>query len=182
MIKKTEELKNGMNCWPDGQQSRRLRCLQDKRLHVWAVCEVVGGVGGKLIDLLLLLLYLLIHLLFIKWLITRSIRNLKKYSKKFQQVLKKIQKYSKKIQQIIFKSWALHLTILTSWQKYLPPNWAPMPSFWVISNTLPSSSTSLNALPRSLPVVCKEFWVRERKYIIRFSLKFVEGYLEGYEC
>ena len=32
----------------------------------------------------------------------------------------------------------------TSWQKYLPPNWAPMPARRVISSTSCSSSTSRN--------------------------------------
>ena len=40
----------------------------------------------------------------------------------------------------------------TSWQKYLPPNWAPMPVRWASSSTLASSSTSRKAWPAGDPV------------------------------
>ncbi len=46
---------------------------------------------------------------------------------------------------------------LTSWQKYLPPNCAPIPSFWVRAKTSFSSSISLKALPvLASPVVGSE--------------------------
>eukprot|EP01139_Manchomonas_bermudensis_P000434 Amastigsp_a429_239.p4 type:complete len:121 gc:universal Amastigsp_a429_239:714-1076(+) len=41
----------------------------------------------------------------------------------------------------------------TSWQKYLPPNWAPMPAFCVALWTAASISRSRNACPCSLPRV-----------------------------
>eukprot|EP00732_Lithocolla_globosa_P001572 Lithocolla_globosa_v1_NODE_804_length_3254_cov_7.646765.p4 type:complete len:120 gc:universal NODE_804_length_3254_cov_7.646765:1981-2340(+) len=41
----------------------------------------------------------------------------------------------------------------TSWQKYLPPNWAPMPVLWDISWMIFSHSRSLKARPCLLPVV-----------------------------
>ena len=46
-----------------------------------------------------------------------------------------------------------NLTTLTSWQKYLPPNCAPMPNFWVILSTFSSISRSLKPLPYSLPSI-----------------------------
>mmetsp|Transcript_39369 Transcript_39369/g.80647 ORF Transcript_39369/g.80647 Transcript_39369/m.80647 type:complete len:249 (-) Transcript_39369:568-1314(-) len=45
-------------------------------------------------------------------------------------------------------------TTRTSWQKYLPPNCAPMPIFWHCSWILLSHSRSRNALPPSFPLVC----------------------------
>ena len=39
----------------------------------------------------------------------------------------------------------------TSWQKYLPPNWAPMPVRWASSSTLRSSSTSRKPWPDGEP-------------------------------
>lgn len=42
-------------------------------------------------------------------------------------------------------------TTLTSWQKYLPPNCAPMPSFLVNSSTCCSSFVSRKPRPCSLP-------------------------------
>ena len=41
----------------------------------------------------------------------------------------------------------------TSWQKYLPPNCAPMPSFWVSSKTFSSSSRSRKPWPAAEPSV-----------------------------
>ena len=41
----------------------------------------------------------------------------------------------------------------TSWQKYLPPNCAPMPVCWLSASTLASSSTSRNAWPSAEPSV-----------------------------
>ncbi len=41
----------------------------------------------------------------------------------------------------------------TSWQKYLPPNWAPMPNCCVSASTFASSSTSRKPCPSSLPDV-----------------------------
>mmetsp|Transcript_15031 Transcript_15031/g.43404 ORF Transcript_15031/g.43404 Transcript_15031/m.43404 type:complete len:218 (+) Transcript_15031:460-1113(+) len=55
-------------------------------------------------------------------------------------------------------------TTRTSWQKYLPPNCAPIPISSVIFLIFSSNSKSLNALPCSLPVVCK------------FSMCFVLAY------
>ena len=43
----------------------------------------------------------------------------------------------------------------TSWQKYLPPNCAPMPILRVISSTFASISRSRKARPYSLPLVCR---------------------------
>ncbi|CAM5699820.1 hypothetical protein SHIRM173S_04691 [Streptomyces hirsutus] len=44
-------------------------------------------------------------------------------------------------------------TTRTSWQKYLPPNCAPMPIFWVSSKTLSSSSLSRKPCPSGEPSV-----------------------------
>ena len=44
----------------------------------------------------------------------------------------------------------------TSWQKYLPPNCAPMPFLRVMSSTCCSSSRSRNARPLALPLVGSE--------------------------
>lgn len=44
-------------------------------------------------------------------------------------------------------------TTRTSWQKYLPPNCAPMPIFWVSSKTFSSSSTSRKPWPSGEPSV-----------------------------
>ena len=41
----------------------------------------------------------------------------------------------------------------TSWQKYLPPNWAPMPSSRERFRTSRSSSTSRKARSSGFPVV-----------------------------
>lgn len=43
----------------------------------------------------------------------------------------------------------------TSWQKYLPPNCAPMPILRVISRIVCSISRSRKARPNSLPLVCR---------------------------
>ena len=43
----------------------------------------------------------------------------------------------------------------TSWQKYFPPNCAPMPIFRVISRIVRSISRSRNARPSSFPLVCR---------------------------
>ena len=43
-------------------------------------------------------------------------------------------------------------TTRTSWQKYLPPNCAPMPIFLVIWSTCCSSSWSRNPCPMGDPV------------------------------
>ena len=43
--------------------------------------------------------------------------------------------------------WRGRRTMRTSWQKYLPPNWAPMPVCWARSSTLRSSSTSRKPCP-----------------------------------
>ena len=40
----------------------------------------------------------------------------------------------------------------TSWQKYLPPNWAPMPKPWVSASTSASSSRSRKPWPSGEPV------------------------------
>lgn len=40
----------------------------------------------------------------------------------------------------------------TSWQNYLPPNWAPMPKSCVILSTFFSVSMHLNARPNSFPL------------------------------
>jgi len=50
-------------------------------------------------------------------------------------------------------------TTRTSWQKYLPPNWAPMPSLCVSLWILSSASKSLNARPCSFPLV----WILSKK-------------------
>lgn len=42
---------------------------------------------------------------------------------------------------------------LTSWQKYLPPNCAPIPISWQILSTLSSHSKSRNARPEASPDV-----------------------------
>ena len=44
-------------------------------------------------------------------------------------------------------------TTRTSWQKYFPPNCAPMPISWLIFSTLASMSRSRKACPYSLPSV-----------------------------
>ena len=44
-------------------------------------------------------------------------------------------------------------TIRTSWQKYLPPNCAPMPRFWVSLWTSASSAVSRMAWPDRSPSV-----------------------------
>ena len=41
----------------------------------------------------------------------------------------------------------------TSWQKYFPPNCAPMPRLRVISSTFSSISRSRNACPAMVPAV-----------------------------
>ena len=41
---------------------------------------------------------------------------------------------------------------LMSWQKYFPPNWAPIPRPRDISRSSASSSRSLNACPNSFPL------------------------------
>ena len=49
-------------------------------------------------------------------------------------------------------------TTLTSWQKYLPPNCAPMPSFLVSSSTCCSSFVSRKPRPCSLPETQYSAW------------------------
>ncbi len=49
--------------------------------------------------------------------------------------------------------WRGMRTTRTSWQKYLPPNWAPMPNAWVSFSTSPSSSRSRKAWPAAEPSV-----------------------------
>ena len=43
--------------------------------------------------------------------------------------------------------WRGSRTTRTSWQKYLPPNWAPMPNCRVSSSTFSSSSVSRKPWP-----------------------------------
>ena len=52
--------------------------------------------------------------------------------------------------------WRGRRTTRTSWQKYLPPNCAPIPVCWASFNTFCSSSTSRNAWPSALPAVGSE--------------------------
>src|SRR5215468_2335424 len=56
-------------------------------------------------------------------------------------------------------------TTRTSWQKYLPPNWAPMPNCRVSSSTSASSARSRNPCPVGDPAVG------------RLSRYFAEAYL-----
>ena len=49
--------------------------------------------------------------------------------------------------------WRGRRTTRMSWAKYLPPNWAPMPSFWAWTSSRFSSSTSRNACPCAFPSV-----------------------------
>ena len=49
--------------------------------------------------------------------------------------------------------WRGMRTTRTSWQKYFPPNCAPMPISWLILSTFSSISRSRNACPCSLPPV-----------------------------
>ena len=57
----------------------------------------------------------------------------------------------------------------TSWQKYLPPNWAPMPNAWVSASTSASSSTSRNPCPSSEPDVGRVSRYRAEAYLAVFS-------------
>mmetsp|Transcript_19909 Transcript_19909/g.32492 ORF Transcript_19909/g.32492 Transcript_19909/m.32492 type:complete len:211 (-) Transcript_19909:167-799(-) len=51
--------------------------------------------------------------------------------------------------------WRGSRTTLTSCKKYLPPNWAPMPSSWDNLRIFSSHSTSRKALPNLFPEVGK---------------------------
>ena len=49
--------------------------------------------------------------------------------------------------------WRGRRTTRTSWQKYFPPNWAPIPDCWETFRISSSRSRSRNPRPRSLPDV-----------------------------
>ena len=57
----------------------------------------------------------------------------------------------------------------TSWQKYLPPNCAPMPIFRVISSTSASSSGSRKPWPAADPLAGRVSRYRAEAYLAVFS-------------
>mmetsp|Transcript_32903 Transcript_32903/g.93528 ORF Transcript_32903/g.93528 Transcript_32903/m.93528 type:complete len:219 (-) Transcript_32903:743-1399(-) len=58
----------------------------------------------------------------------------------------------------------------TSWQKYLPPNWAPIPISWLIFLIFSSISRSRKARPSLLPVVWRVSMCFVLAYFTVFSV------------
>jgi Kef-type K+ transport system membrane component KefB len=65
--------------------------------------------------------------------------------------------------------WRGSRTTRTSWQKYFPPNWAPMPKPWVRASTSASSSRSRNPWPSSEPTGGQAVEVAGRRVLGRLQ-------------